>query len=311
MNSILNRADLAEARRLLAALVDLGDSNPRDDGATRRRIDILERMIEVLRYELEYPDNKLPFEDFVNGEILVDEGMVHYRPSDRALHAGIGIGACDLQPRLLTYLLVNHGLHRDIYSAIHGFIERYRPILGILDFKKTRTGVVRCFTNTRMAACVLRRFGLLRYTFREAYKTWELSLRGLLVAAILYRHVGLKPPDHFSLDLMEAHPLVRAALMMTQTFDGTVAVLLHVCRTGRGLYPAIDELLKYAEDVRRECRAVFQRNPTICPDEDERLSATALERIESHPRMPEFKYALSMALQIEDVLADASPPMVP
>lgn len=84
MNGILNGEDLLQARRMLAAMVDLGDTAHDDEGATRRRIDILERMIEVLRYELEYPDNKLPFERFVNGEILVDGGVMHYRPGQRA-----------------------------------------------------------------------------------------------------------------------------------------------------------------------------------------------------------------------------------
>ncbi len=305
MNGVLNSEDLLQARRMLAAMVDLGDTAHDDEGATRRRIDILERMIEVLRYELEYPDNKLPFERFVNGAILVDDGVIHYRPGQCAPFGGIGTRAYDLQPRLLIYLLVNHGLHGDVYSAIHGFVRRHRPILGVLDFKRTRTGVVRCFTNTRTAARTLRRFGLLRYTCREAYKTWELSLRGLLVAAILYRHGHVKPPESFPTDLVDAHPLVRTALLMTRTFDRAVAVFQHVCEKGRGLYASIDAVAREVERVRRGYRAAIRERLTMRPKEDERLSTRALEVIESHPAMPDFKRDLSMALQIEDVLAGA------
>ena len=58
--------------------------------------------------------------------------------------------------------------------------------------------MTRCFTNTRFAAKVLRAHGLLKFTHREAFKTWELSLPGFLVAAEIF-HKRSKEEVHWSI----------------------------------------------------------------------------------------------------------------
>jgi len=52
----------------------------------------------------------------------------------------------------------------------------------MIDFERTATGVLRIETTVRFAARSLRQCGLLQYTSQEAFKTWRLSLLGILAA---------------------------------------------------------------------------------------------------------------------------------
>ncbi len=56
------------------------------------------------------------------------------------------------------------------------------------DFQKTQTGVTRCVTNTRFASLSLRDAGLIKFTHKEAFKRWELSFLGIIVAVMLYEY---------------------------------------------------------------------------------------------------------------------------
>src|SRR5205823_5429 len=113
--------------------------------------------------------------------------------------------------------------------------DQMRQQLTPIDFKKTKTGVTRCFTNTRFAANALRDYGLLKFTRREAFKTWELSLAGFLVAAdVLKKRAEQKNPWHVPLNSKEANfdlsQEIRVASKGCQTFDDLVARLASICK---------------------------------------------------------------------------------
>lgn len=73
-----------------------------------------------------------------------------------------------------------------VFDIITRFIEEIKPHLSLRDFVRTKTGAIRCFTNARFAANRLREFGMLRFSNKEAFKTWELSLTGIIAACALY-----------------------------------------------------------------------------------------------------------------------------
>ena len=82
------------------------------------------------------------------------------------------------------YLLYRHNnKEQKVYDIIENFIKLIWNQLKLLDFEKTKTGVMRCFTNTRFSANKLREYGMLKFTKHEAYKTWVLSFTGIMVAS--------------------------------------------------------------------------------------------------------------------------------
>jgi hypothetical protein len=94
-------------------------------------------------------------------------------------------GQVELQVPLMLYLLQTHGRVRRINDLITDFVESLKDELSPADVETTRTGVTRVVTTTRSTARALRIHGLLTSSERSSYKSWELSVLGLLVAAIL------------------------------------------------------------------------------------------------------------------------------
>ena len=131
----------------------------------------------------------------------------------------------------MLFLLYRHNRgYYSIYNTIDSFTKTIWDHLETLDFKRTQTGVIRCFTNTRFAANTLRKYGLLRYTPKVAYKTWVLSLPGMLVASKLMEKADWTIPEigirwHFDL-----HPDIRSAFDDLNTHDSFVKRLATVCK---------------------------------------------------------------------------------
>ena len=118
------------------------------------------------------------FEEYVQCERFADLGTLWFTAPKHFEDNGTGTAPIRLQAPLLLFLLIHHHQKRPVFDLIGRFIDKVTPRLKPLDFKKTKTGVTRCHTNTRFAANVLRKYGLLKYTQREAFKTWELSIAG-------------------------------------------------------------------------------------------------------------------------------------
>jgi hypothetical protein len=70
-----------------------------------------------------------------------------------------------------------------VLSIIHAFVREYLPSCHMADFQRTATGVLRIETNVRFAAHELRKIGLLQCNQTVAFKTWRLSLLGILAAS--------------------------------------------------------------------------------------------------------------------------------
>jgi len=243
----MDKANLNELSKnfsnFINRMVDVKDGDSQQDlfeeeNALRLKIDILERAIEILRIEKKYIENKLPMEEFIQGSIQIIESKINYFAPNKSKIMGSGTKPIELQPKLLLYLFYrhNHG-YENVYDIINNYINIIWDHLDVLDFKKTRTGVHRCFTNTRFAAKTLREYGLLRFTQKEAYKTWTLSLPGILVASkVMETQTWDLPPviqGEYHFDL---HPDIRNAFDELQTYDKFVQRLASVCKPDTNAY---------------------------------------------------------------------------
>src|ERR1043166_4286303 len=133
------------------------------------KVALLSRVLEQLTHERQIPDDVVEFETYTQSTVFADSGQLFITAPELQQHLGSGTAPIQLQSPLLLFLLLHHRDRFRILDIITHFISKLRPHLSYLDFKKTKTGVTRCFTNTRFAARVLRAYGLLKFTQREAY----------------------------------------------------------------------------------------------------------------------------------------------
>lgn len=87
---------------------------------------------------------------------------------------------------LIMHLLKNHDTDKPAYETSLDFMRAIKEYLREGDYAKLKTGSQRFITNTRFAADILRKYGLLRSDRRTFFKVWELSPYGLVVACNLY-----------------------------------------------------------------------------------------------------------------------------
>lgn len=147
------------------------------------KIALLSLLLEELQYERNPGEELVNFEKYFRCHVSTNDNAIIITAPEDFEDVGAGTAPIQLQSTLLVFLLLHHRERYPVLDIIRLLIEEIRPGLTFLDFKKTKTGVTRCFTNTRFAAKVLREYGLLKFSQREAFKTWELSLTGFLVAA--------------------------------------------------------------------------------------------------------------------------------
>lgn len=267
------------------------------------KIDFLERTLEILRIEMKHLENNLSMEEFVQGNIELNENGIIFIASNKLRGMGSGTKPITLQPKLLLYLLYRHDNgYGSVYDIIDNFIRVIWNYLNVLDFKKTRTGVLRCFTNTRFAALTLRDYGLLRFTKKEAYKTWVLSLPGILVASKVMEAKNWEIPPvvqgeyHFDL-----HPDIRNAFEDLQTYDKFVQRLTVVCKPETTVFKDYQEGSKRSYSLMVDYWQILQ-NSSISAIDRKRKSTAKLKQIEQDSEIRIFFNAFSSCLKVGDLL---------
>lgn len=182
-----------------------------------------------------------------------------------------------------------------------------RGQMTFLDFKKTKTGVTRCFTNTRFAAHVLRDYGFLKFTRREAFKTWELSLSGFLVGAdILERRNRSQSPWEVSainkdvkLDLATEIYIASDGL---QNFDDFIRNLSSICAPDVEIFKTFGPALTQAFDLLQSYWLII-KDPSKSQQERRKAS---LDRIKALDALGgTFLNELARCIQINDALRRA------
>jgi hypothetical protein len=221
---------------------------------------------------------------------------------------GSGTDRLRLQSALLLFLLVHHRERHSVLDIIQLFIERIRGQLTFLDFKKTKTGVTRCYTNTRFAARVLREYGLLKFTHREAFRTWELSLTGFLVATSIFQTRRQQSDELWILPHAnkESHfdllPEIRNALDSLSSYETFVARLASICEPDAKVFQTFEPALIKAYGLLREYRANL-KNSELKLKERKAASLESIKRLEQGGITDKFYNDFSACIKSAEKLA--------
>lgn len=268
------------------------------------KVDFLERAIELWRFHTGNDENKVPFEVLLQSPFVVEDEQVQFQVPPHLGNLDAGTPATRLQPRLLMFLLLYHREEYEVYEIIEKFIDKIRSELSVLDFKKTKTGTTRCFTNTRFAAHTLRSFGFLRFTQREAFKTWVLSLPGFLVASRVVEY-----SNNWSIDSNEklrrsvVHPEVLNANQALTTYDQFVNQLRLICEPNVDVFATFDDVLRQSHSLLDEYWKILRKDGM---NKDDRKAETErqLKKLDSLPDIEQFYAEFSKCVNVEQLLKD-------
>lgn len=254
--------------RLFADLVAFVDDAVRLEGeSTRtpvgisRKLDVLQRVVELLRLQDGVMENRLPMRDLLasgievspwaSGALRLSVGVGPTFDKDSGRPAPGGRTQGELQVPLIRYLLRGYWAPRRINDLLVEFLGEIRPWLSTDDVESTRTGVMRVMTTTRSAARSLRLHGLLTDSARTAHKTWELSVLGLLVGAILHERAGQTPEvasrtlpqvtsGPFGGDTFLAQPVAEVLGLLRDPREVSAA-LQRICVPDRDVFATFDQ----------------------------------------------------------------------
>jgi hypothetical protein len=299
-----NDFELTKFEELIDSWVCI-DGNYKRGDAILSKIDVLERTLERLRVQKRCLDNNLRFEDYLQGKIYVDSRKLHYHSPESTIYLGCGTQPVNLQPMLLMFLLIYHKEDCQVYDVIEKFINKVWDQLDTLDFKRTKTGVVRCFTNTRFAAHTLRDLGLLKFTRREAYKTWVLSLSGFLVASVLLKQCGMdfKRLDYTSASNTFLHPDIQEACNNIRTYDMFVEVLASVCEPNTQVFFTFEKVLRQAYCLLQNYWKTIQ-DSNLSVRERKELGMQHIQRLEEMSDIDQFNSEFSKCINVERLISE-------
>jgi len=272
-----------------------------------QKINALERLIERWRIARHKLVNPLEFEEFEDWKWFAAPDKFHFVENRSGVTEGSGTSPIRLQRKLLVFLLLHHGQYGHVLEIIDEFIEKMRPSLSILDFKKTRTGVFRCYTNTRFAAVALRDSGLLKFTRREAYKTWVLSLPGFLVAARALASPDWMIPAVEKDSWHKLDPFILECSASVSDYPTFVATLKNVCAPNAQVFVAFEKVLQESHRLLQGYWTVLG-NRDLANEDRVKLSQQLVEQLDNTFSYGDFLNELSACIRVEDLLrkADAS-----
>ena len=275
------------------------------------KVALLSFALEQLKHERQAPEELVTFEEFTQSHFFADTDKLVISAPKFLKHVGTGTAAMQLQPPLLLFLLLHHRERFPVYDIIRLFIEKVCCQLEYLDFKKTKTGVTRCFTNARFAAKVLRAYGLLKFTEREAYKTWELSLTGFLVAAHIYQKrcatrtpwIVPAPEKLFNYDLL---PEIRQACDEIKSYDQFVQRLASLCKPDAEVFTTFEAALRKAYALLPGYWATLN-DASLTQDDRQEAGLERVKKLEQEGITDEFYHEFAQCLQINELLAKIPP----
>jgi len=203
------------------------------------------------------------------------------------------------------FLLIYHEESYRVHDIIKIFINKIWDQLTVLDFKRTKTGVIRCFTNTKFAAHALRDVGLLKFTVKEAYRTWVLSLSGFLATVVLLKQTAM---DFKQLDCSAAfgtflHPDIQKACDSIQTYDMFVEVLASVCEPNTQVFFTFDSVLRQAQSLLQTYWKTIQV-PNLSVKECKEIGMQYIQRLEEMPEIDKFNSEFSKCVNVERLISE-------
>lgn len=268
------------------------------------KINAVERLIEQWRIGRHSLVNALEFEEFLDWKWFIDGERVHFAPAASHPEKGFGTTPIRLQRKLLAFLVLHHGRDAHVLKIIETFVAQIRPSLETVDFKKTKTGVFRCFTNTRFAANKLREHGLLKFTRREAFKTWVLSLAGFIVAARALASPDWTLPTIRKDSWHDLDPFILSCCDAVADYETFVATLRKICQPNAEVFTTFASVLADAHRLLQEYWAALQ-DQNLSKAERAKVSRELIERLDAVHGYGEFLEELAACIQVEDILKQA------
>jgi|ERR1051326_4365596 hypothetical protein len=270
------------------------------DGANmiRQKMELLSLSIDDWKASHGFFDNQVTFEEYSKSEIYIDVGHLHFDGQPKLPNPGSGTPPYKLQPLLLLHLLISHRKKYQVYEIITSYIKWIQEDLEPADFKKTQTGVIRCFTNTRFAANVLRSYGLLKFSQKEAYKTWVLSLAGFTVASRMLQSNKWTLEMGIGRTAREIHPFIEFAWGPENTYDEFVSTLAFVCKPNLDIFVTFKPMLSEAYKLLNEYWKKLA-DSTIKKVDRRKECYDRIHTLEAHPDIERFYQEFSDAINVE------------
>jgi len=267
-------------------------------------IDLMEHLITVLRHKHQNTNSKQSFETFLASNVSVINDQISIIAPKGPLKKNSGTPPIQFQPALLRYLLIFHNHAYPVHEIVENFVISVWKHLDIVDFKRTKTGVTRCHTNTRFAARTLRNYGFLKFSDKERHKTWRLSLPGFLVASKLIESETWHPNYNVDCGLVLHKDLVEAKRVL-DSYGSFVGQLNKLCKPQTKIFETYDEILESAYEL------LHKYWDTITNYEmnngERRVNCMALMReLEKHKYMDKFYEEFSMAMLTSELLQTIS-----
>jgi hypothetical protein len=271
------------------------------------KVALLSRMLEELKHERQTADDVVDFETYIQSMIFADNGKLFFAAPQFPKELGAGTAPIQLQSPLLLFLLLHHRERFRVLEIIQHFIGKVRSNLKYLDFKKTKTGVTRCFTNTRFAAHVLRDYGLLKFTHLQAYKTWELSLTGFLVAADIFHkrskeNIQWNIPEYSKEQNFDVLSEIRTACEEIKSYDAFVGRLASICEPDTKVFKTFDPALRKAFALLPGFWATL-KNPKLNQQDRRAESLGRMQQLESEGISDQFYEEFSQCILVNALLA--------
>ncbi|MFZ2654074.1 MAG: hypothetical protein WAX69_04105 [Victivallales bacterium] len=286
----------------------LAEGKPGVEVTLQHKIDLLQNLIDSVRFSHSYKAQKLSLEDFISGKCLIDSGKILFTSSS-GKNAGTGLAPICYQPKLLMYLLLYRRKDHVIYEIIEHFIDKVRPSLGILDFKKTKTGTTRCFTNVRFAANKLREYGFLKFTRREAYKTWELTLPGIAAAANIF----LASKDWTITDKSNkttvpglSREIIGYALSMHK-YDDFKCTLEKICEPNVKVFKSFESILRKIHSGMNFYWSILN-DQTLGTEERKEKASELIKQLEQDAELEKFHADFIECLKLEKLIQSLNIP---
>jgi hypothetical protein len=278
-----------------------------EEPTLNHKIALLSLALEELKHERDIPEDLVDFETYLQCEILADKDTIAITAPVFAKELGTGTVSSRLQSPLLMFLLLQHGNRLRVSEIVQQFIAKVRPHLAYIDFKKTKSGSTRCAANTRLAAHILRNYGLLKHTWQDGYKSWQLSLAGYLAAADIFSRRSPEPdqwtiPPQFKESHFDLRPEVRRACDDLKTYDAFIARLASICRPEATVFKTFEPALQKAHLLLKGYWTVLN-NPRISRKDRRAASSELIRHVEHQALTDAFYEEFSQCLQISEMSA--------
>ena len=253
---MFEKTELQHARAIIDSLIDIEPKLPKEwEKITfAQKLNRLSELIDALRFDGGHLDAETTLATFRPNKIFADPsaGKIHFLEGGPRQHLD-EFAAQKLMLPLLDYLFTHPGKGKRVLTIMRDFIREYLSKCRMVDFERTATGVLRIETNLRFAAHNLRKSGLLQYTQAEAFKTWRLSLLGILAADQLHHDLATSkaPPEEIWLEI------ILQRLQPLETMENLISKLERIAKLPGVAWAEKHSFLSLTMDVISKYRGIF------------------------------------------------------